>query len=414
MTEHYYSTIVNKLPAHIYADHFKPYVPIIDQSTGQAMRHPVDDRPMARPWEPSDGQLNTMTIHKWATPKPLYDELSSEDKHIVNTIKQYMNGTKTAASMHDGKTDPHCNFHENHIHLMTKSDYKVHQTYPYRKLGKSLQANQIELKSEQIKSPMNFAAYLLRPPRQYLGCNTPEIAQYIPRTIDSKTVKPAKRPTLYQQIEKCISLMNKYQRETKEDLFKATHNTEDQDTLVTLTRDRNWTRIYTTAREEYSINNLIADQKYYDWFMQYKPIDTTDLMTPRQTKKYFNEWCTEQNIQAEKLLNDMHAILKMTHQKVNTLYLQGASNAGKTFLLKGIVPIDSKAGYHTTSKDFPFGEAVNAPLIMITAHSAGLILNSFRKPSTSSIRHTPRRRYSTIIHLTKTTPIQMNGQATKN
>lgn len=159
--------------------------------------------------------------------------------------------------------------------------------------------------------------------------------------------------------------MKKYQRETKEDLFRVTHNTDDHETLVTLTRDRNWNRIYTTAREEYSIKNIIEDQKYYDWYMSYKPIDPTDIMTPQQTKKYFNDWCAEQNIQPANLISDMHSILKMTEQKINTLYLQGASNAGKTFLLKGLVPIDSKVGYHTTSKDFPFGEAVNFPLIMI-------------------------------------------------
>lgn len=147
--------------------------------------------------------------------------------------------------------------------------------------------------------------------------------------------------------------MDKYQRETKEDLFKATRHTEDQETLISLTRDRNWNKIYATAREEFSINNIMDDQKYYDWFMKFNPIDTTDMMTPSQTKKYFHDWCIEQHIRPDRLLTDMHDILKMTHQKVNTLYLQGSSNAGKTFLLKGLVPIESKVGYHTTSKDFP-------------------------------------------------------------
>lgn len=136
--------------------------------------------------------------------------------------------------------------------------------------------------------------------------------------------------------------------------------------MVTLTRDRNWTRIYTTAKEEWSINNSLENINYYEWFLNYTPPpNQPDMMTEEQTKHYFTDWCTEQHVNPDKLLQDLHDVLIMKHSKKNTLYLQGASNAGKMFLLKGIVPVDSKAGYHTTSKDFPFREAVNAPIILI-------------------------------------------------
>ncbi|KAL4232216.1 hypothetical protein ACF0H5_009790 [Mactra antiquata] len=59
----------------------------------------------------------------------------------------------------------------------------------------------------------------------------------------------------------------------------------------------------------------------------------------------------------------MHNVLKQVNPKKNKL--PGASNAGKTYLCKLIIPIDSIAGYHTTSKEFPFGEAVYQPVILI-------------------------------------------------
>lgn len=99
--------------------------------------------------------------------------------------------------------------------------------------------------------------------------------------------------------------------------------------------------------------------------MSYIPLHDDDLMTEYQTKIFFKDWCREQNITGHQFLIDLHTVLKMKEQKVNIFYLQGASNAGKTFMLKGIIPVDSKAGYHTTSKDFPFGEAVNQPIIVI-------------------------------------------------
>lgn len=75
----FYSTIINKLPPHIRADHFKPYVYIQDYSTGEPMKA-ADDRPMTRPWDNTDAPLTTKEIQKWVTPKPLYTELADHDK----------------------------------------------------------------------------------------------------------------------------------------------------------------------------------------------------------------------------------------------------------------------------------------------------------------------------------------------
>ncbi|KAL4237075.1 hypothetical protein ACF0H5_005459 [Mactra antiquata] len=65
------------------------------------------------------------------------------------------------------------------------------------------------------------------------------------------------------------------------------------------------------------------------------------------------------------LLSDMYKVLKQTDNKKNTLYLQRSYNAGKTYLTKMMIPIDSIAGYHTTSREFPFCDAVYAPIILI-------------------------------------------------
>ena len=52
-------------------------------------------------------------------------------------------------------------------------------------------------------------------------------------------------------------------------------------------------------------------------------------------------------------------------QKKNTLYLQGTSNAGKTYVLESLVPHKDKVGQHITSRDFCFQECINKPVIMI-------------------------------------------------
>lgn len=323
-------------------------------------------KPMTRIWQHDDPPLTEKTIAKWVTPKAVYNELKPEDQELVNNIKLYLNNTETALSWHDGIQDKKCKFHGLHMHLMTKTSYKIHATYPYKRLMRNIQATSLELKSEEIKFTPQFGNYMTLPPKEFLGCNTEDIIQYIPATPTVRQ-RLTKKPTLYQQIDALLNLMDKYQLDTKDDLFRATYNsTEDRETMVTLTRDRNWPRIYTTAKEVWSITNQIENQTYYEWFMNYTPQEhQPDLMRELQTKEYFTKWTREQNINPDDILRDMHAVLKMTNSKENTLYLQGASNAGKTFILKGIVPVDSKAGYHTTSKDFPFGEAVNQPIILI-------------------------------------------------
>ena len=62
---------------------------------------------------------------------------------------------------------------------------------------------------------------------------------------------------------------------------------------------------------------------------------------------------------------EVYSILRMYHPKKNTLYLQGTSNAGKTYVLESLVPHKDKVGQHITSRDFCFQECINKPVIMI-------------------------------------------------
>ena len=84
-----------------------------------------------------------------------------------------------------------------------------------------------------------------------------------------------------------------------------------------------------------------------------------------QTESYYINWCHEQGIQPAQLLLELYSSLRMCNPKKNTLYLQGRSNAGNTYLLTGIVPFKETAGSHITSKDFPFMECVTKSIILI-------------------------------------------------
>lgn len=78
----YYSTIINKIPCYITAQHLSPYVYIMDESTNKPMLA-ANDRPMTRKWEAVNPPVTEKIIAKWVTPKPLYNELEPHDRKLI-------------------------------------------------------------------------------------------------------------------------------------------------------------------------------------------------------------------------------------------------------------------------------------------------------------------------------------------
>ncbi|KAL4225079.1 hypothetical protein ACF0H5_015773 [Mactra antiquata] len=178
-----------------------------------------------------------------------------------------------------------------------------------------------------------------------------------------------KETQLSKNIQTLITIMKRYSTNDKDEIYRLTKGTDDEKIYINIYRSHMFSRIYQSAKEEYTLMNQINTEKYYDWFMRFNPqmyANKIAFLSWEQTQSFLYFWCLEQQVNANELLKDMHNVLKQVNPKKNTLYFQGASNAGKTYLCKLLIPIDSIAGYHTNSKEFPFGEAVYQPIILIT------------------------------------------------
>ena len=88
-------------------------------------------------------------------------------------------------------------------------------------------------------------------------------------------------------------------------------------------------------------------------------------MTYEDTVSFFSFWTAEQGIDLMTFISEVYVILKMYHPKKNTFYLQGTSNAGKTYLLESLVPHKDKVGSHIRSRDFMFQECIKKQIILI-------------------------------------------------
>ena len=233
----------------------------------------------------------------------------------------------------------------------------------------------------------------MRDPKQYLGTNSQNIKLLIadsqlyqkdkdqlqtqlPQTDEqqpSTSGEPTnrtKKPKMYLDIETLLQLMRKYQTPDKIQLLRETtqsENTQDQQNLKDLIRSNNWNIIYKKSQEEFDfINTLKEDeQSYFHTFMTTVDDTRQKTMNYQNTVKFFNLWTFEQGINTLQFIMEIYCVIRMYHPKRNTFYMQGTSNAGKTYILESLVPHKDKVGQHITSRDFMFQECLNKPVILI-------------------------------------------------
>ena len=136
-------------------------------------------------------------------------------------------------------------------------------------------------------------------------------------------------------------------------------------TLKTMIGSNNWNMIYRKAQEEYKFSiSVRTPQNYCHTFIQ--DVDDTHQKTMTKCMTNFTvEWCVEQSIGLMLFILQIYSIPRKLHPKINTLYLQRASNARKTYVLEGLVRHKDKVGSHILSKDFPFQECLIRPIILI-------------------------------------------------
>ena len=191
-----------------------------------------------------------------------------------------------------------------------------------------------------------------------------------PSTSQDQQEQQKKKPKMYLDIEKLLHLMKTYKTPDKLQLLKEAsqaNDTNHQDQLKDLIRSQQWNIIYRKAQDEYEFILTLQDdaQSYFNTFMQNVDDSRQKTMPYEDTVNFFTAWTTEQNIDLLTFTLEMYTIIRMYHPKKNTLYLQGASNAGKTYVLESKVPHKDKVGQYITSKDFMFQECLNKTIILV-------------------------------------------------
>ena len=122
--------------------------------------------------------------HNLSTTLQVYNEMTLEQKEIVDSIKGIANNFPSAFFWHDGKSDDHCQFIGLHIHLLAASPEQLPHVYNYRNLTTRLRRHGVDVKSQRVRNIDALTRHLMQPPRTLLGCNNMQLCGLITRIVN--------------------------------------------------------------------------------------------------------------------------------------------------------------------------------------------------------------------------------------
>lgn len=294
-----------------------------------------------------------------------------------------------AISFHDGFSDKHCAFQGFHWHFYVNA--RIHPTSDSR-WGKSLIAlgRDPSIRGEepylacQLARSHALLKHILLPPRiliYHTGVETTElVTKYldeIEKAGDEKVDVEwggarLKQNSNVTRIKTLTKLMEKHQtisiNQLQQRMLKDYGEGREEDwtnyctMMATPSFDQLVKKAIIQMKAMYMSKNIV---KLFD-----NPPDCKkgDYLSIVQSMDIFKEWCTHQNINQEKFVRDIFDVLTKKRPKFNTFAIQGPPNAGKSFILRSLLPwyrwwgevrLDCQ-GY-----SFAFQNAVDTGIIMV-------------------------------------------------
>lgn len=119
--------------------------------------------------------------HNFATQLERYNELSEEQKIIIDSIKQICNTFPCAFFWHNGNAEDKCQFIGLHIHLLLGSKHQLSQIYRYRNIVSMMKSRGVDVRSQKVRYLQALVKQLLTPPRILMGCNNIQLCSQLHR-----------------------------------------------------------------------------------------------------------------------------------------------------------------------------------------------------------------------------------------
>lgn len=304
---------------------------------------------------------------------------------IVNQLDKFW---EICITYHNGYTDRVCGFHGYHWHVWLHA--RLHPTSDARwgkdlqALGRASPAGERMYLAAMVARSTALLKHILKPPRELKWQQGPETTENVTKLMaeleedkneDHINWDPAKlsQNRNVERIKVLTCLMEKYATIANNQLRRRMLADDDSDDpnsdwnqYVMILAAPNFEQLFKKAVTIMKSTYLNKDiDKLFEI-----ALDTRDpkYIPLAESMKVVSRWCEHQGIDECKFVTELFHVLKRKIPKMNTFAIQGPPNAGKSFILRSLLPwyrwwgeirLDSQ-GYA-----FAFENAVDVGIIFI-------------------------------------------------
>lgn len=255
--------------------------------------------------------------------------------------KKLLNYRSVIISEHPPSDDNECEWNGLHYHGIVEHEPKYR--FDGDRVFNQFKAENCEwFKSEQCKLPANFIAYMQLPPRKIVYRNMRNDES------DLLCLEASVTDELREEVKNRKSARIQVKKEGSQDIMKLkdwisqTGAQSESELLNYFHNDSDFEQIY--CKRTFSMNfkkalnfsiQATLDTDIRDLCINYK--DNKNLcMSPNESATVMENWLRFQNIDPQRFVDNMIALMNKKKRKLNTIILKGKPNSGKTFIAKSM------------------------------------------------------------------------------
>ena len=269
---------------------------------------------------------------------------------------------------------PVCAIKGKHYHVVWASDTYWDNCHRTKTFKATLGTNAMRVKMTSIRDPEAFATYLRLPGRELIHSNLPDDTSYIHpifeyykqatetaiQAMNDKKIKERGSTLDVDQVpfgkkfdtDFLQSLVTKYSGLSVNQLVDKVFRYEGNDVKARFERiyyKSTFMNLYQKVKTRITISQLdrTLSELTVDWAVLFDNMDEVergDYLSVKESDDLLRDWCLFQGIDAFALATHVELIMNKAVAKVNTLILEGESNAGKTWLANSLQALAGNVG----------------------------------------------------------------------
>lgn len=255
-------------------------------------------------------------------------------------------------SFHNAFTDPTCNFHGYHWHIMVEA--RVHPTRDAR-WGRDIQVmskcnGTTYISCENANNREALTRHVIKPPRKCIAIRGPIYNEIVlstsPAELQRLELSPdwqgarLREDANYHRIQGLLTLMKKYRTPELVVLKQKLKQLSPKDwhTYVQLMCMPSFENISKKAIELFKTDQQMMPIEERFGTQIIAGSASLEYMNVTESVKMLREWCNHNEIVMEDFVQELFNVLGKRIKKINCFMLEGPADSGKSFIVRSLIP----------------------------------------------------------------------------